>query len=322
MRFAVSTFQRVFDTEPNRDVVALQRLIGGLTRFLVRPKAQALVDRELQRLDNAWRAWQNGAYQSGKYWTRLSRARKKAQVEGVDSEIAAEKERVHLEKDIRSMAKKDLRLWSPTHYPDQSRRGSDQVLHLSCLVLDYDSGVRPSEAEATWEGYFHILHTTWSHTPQHPKFRLILPLATPVPAAHWPQVYAWAQAQTGFAVDGSKKGAGTTFALPAVPDPNCPRLAFSSPGPLLDPVIEGLVDTPAPPAESGVEPHGPNHFRIAIPGHTCVQGSQVAAQPHSAPQVIKTTATAAVVDPKPTPPSKESADTTDDPWDDSEFPWN
>ena len=38
------------------------------------------------------------------------------------------------------------------------------------LVLDYDHGVTPDEASMTWEPWFHLLHSTWSHRDDEPRF--------------------------------------------------------------------------------------------------------------------------------------------------------
>lgn len=273
MRFAVTTFQRVFDTNPNRDVLGLERLIYGLTHFLVKPKATAQVQKELERLERAEKAFRQGSYESGRYWGRLTKAKHGAEAMGTDPREATEKELAHLRKEILGGPKKDLRLWSPTHYPPDSRRGGENVLHISCLVLDYDSGISIEDAAERWHEYFHIVHTTWSHTDDTAKFRLTLPLAQPVRKNDWPAVYAWAEERADFKIDPSNKGAGTTFALPAVADPEAPRRAFSSPGPLLDIRLEGLIDEPAELPEPDVSPDEPNHFRIPIPGHTLVEGS-------------------------------------------------
>lgn len=244
-RFAVATFERVFDVEPTRDVVSLERLVAGLRRFLVKPETRDHPN-----------------------------------------------------------PKQDLRLWSPAHYPAGARRGSENVVHLSCLVLDYDSGVPVEEASATWEEYFHLIHSTWSHRPGHPKFRLVLPLAEPVRPADWPRVYGWAQERTGDRVDPTGKSVGTTFALPAVADAAMPRLALSRPGPLLDARVEGLVDEPAdpPPGPSSEEaqPDAPNHFRIPIPGNETVEGSLG----------------------WPAADDAAAADDGDDPWESASFPWD
>ncbi|MEM8930842.1 MAG: hypothetical protein AAGE94_06695 [Acidobacteriota bacterium] len=273
MRFAIATFQRVFDVAPTRDVIGLERLVAGLTRFVVKPGTATSVERVVGRIESARSAIEAGEHRPGPQWSRLEAARRAAETEGRDPAVAITDAAEQLLKEARAAPKRDLRLWSPALYPPASRRGGEHVEHLSCLVLDYDVGVGVGDASATWEEFFHIVHTTWSHTVTVPKFRLILPLAAPVRPADWRRVYEWAQARTGDAVDPTGKGVGTTFALPAVASADQPRTAFSSPGPLLDARLEGLIDEPAEPPPDGLVPDEPNHFRLPIPGHSTVEGS-------------------------------------------------
>lgn len=309
-RFAVTTFERVFDVEPNRDVVSLERLSGALQRFMVKPETRAKVARAESQIEAAWADFAAGKHRSGKAWTRLSKAARKAEESGDDPQKAAEREREQMLSEARSDPKRDLRLWSPAHYPPMSRRGSENVLHLSCVVLDYDTGLPIADAAAAWQDYFHIVHTTWSHTPEAPKYRLTLPLAEPVPPADWRGVYEWAEeraagtASSGV-VDPTGKSIGTTFALPTVADEAVPRVAFARPGPLLDARLEGLIDEPAEPPENGVEPHGPNHFRIPVPGHRVVEGSQTVDVPRASEGRVEVDASG-----------------SDDLWDDASFPWD
>ena len=273
MHFAVATFQRVFDVTPTRDVISLERLVDGLTRFLVKPETASAAERTAAQIEAARVAWRAGEHRAGPHWARLDKAGRAAEVAGLDPDSAVEAEALHLLEEARAAPKRDLRLWSPALYPEGARRGGEHVVHLSCLVLDYDVGVSVAEASATWEEYFHIVHTTWSHTPAVPKFRLILPLAEPVRPVDWRRVYGWAQERTGDAVDPTGKGVGTTFALPAVAAADRPRIAFSSPGPLFDARLDGLIDQPAEPPPEGIVPDEPNHFRTPIPGHATVTGS-------------------------------------------------
>ena len=304
-RFAVTTFERVFDVEPNRDVVSLERLSDGLQRFMVKPETRAKVARAESQIEAAWSDFTAGKHRSGKAWTRLSKAARKAEQSGDDPREAAEKEREQMHSEARSDPKRDLRLWSPAHYPPNSRRGSENVLHLSCVVLDYDSGLDIGEAAAAWQDYFHIVHTTWSHTPETPKYRLILPLAEPVRPADWRTVYEWAEERAAGTVDPTGKSIGTTFALPTVPDEAVPRVAFARPGPLLDARLEGLIDEAADPPEDGVAPYGPNHFRIPVPGHRVVEGSHTVDVPGASDGSVEA-----------------DASEGDDLWDDAAFPWD
>lgn len=270
--FAIATFDRVFDNTPLRDVITLGELARGLRRFVVKPKTRQTLEKSEQRIEAAWQDYLDGGEAKGAIASALGRAAAEAKAKGEDPQAAAEAHYRHLLADARAAPKRDLRLWSPALYMPDTKRGSENVIHLSCLVLDYDEGSSIATASATWQDYFHLLHTTFSHKSERPKFRLILPLAEPVPAAEWHKVYEWAQQRTNFKVDPTGKSIGSTFALPQVPDKTSPRVAWTRPGPLLDPVLEGLIENSAdpPPALRATEP---NHFRIPISGKEVVEGS-------------------------------------------------
>jgi len=283
--FAIATFERVFDTRPLRDVLTLGELSRGLRRFLVKPKTRQQLERSERRIEAAWEGYRAGEAR-GAIASALLRVAREATAKGKDAHEAAEAHYQHLLTEARSAPKRDLRLWSPALYPADAKRGGDHVIHLSCLVLDYDGGTAPQAASTTWQDYFHLVHSTFSYTPDKLKFRLILPLAEPVAAADWSHVYEWAQERTGHAVDPTGKSIGTTFALPAVPEIGAPRLAYSRPGPLLDARLEGLITKAAAPPPKLVAEE-PNHFRNAIPGNEVVEGSwPVDSQPAAAGESI------------------------------------
>jgi len=90
--------------------------------------------------------------------------------------------------------------WSPTLYrPDPSpedenqdpvTRANDNVIAITCLVLDQD-GIAPHWG--LFEQYEYISHTTYSHTPEAPCWRVIFPLAEPCPADKWEETWRRAQ---------------------------------------------------------------------------------------------------------------------------------
>lgn len=86
-------------------------------------------------------------------------------------------------------AKRRAPCWSPTNYVPWGTRAIANVVEVSCLVLDHDDGLSMDEALAPWAGVELVVHTTWRHSPQHPKFRLVLPLAAPIPGAEWAPLY-------------------------------------------------------------------------------------------------------------------------------------
>jgi len=142
--------------------------------------------------------------------------------------------------------KKDLPAWSPTVYRPDTTRGKANVEALSCLVLDYDGGTTIEEALAAWSWRRGILHTSWSHTEDLHKFRVILPLERPVDAADWEGVYHWAdrytrrllnpedverledypgKAKWESVIDTQCKDAGRIYYLPALREEGAPHYA-------------------------------------------------------------------------------------------------
>ncbi|MDQ6675362.1 MAG: hypothetical protein M3069_32295 [Chloroflexota bacterium] len=70
------------------------------------------------------------------------------------------------------------RCWSPTCYADGAcSRGNAGVLEVSAMVFDCDKV--PPDAERL-AGVYWLGHTTWSHTPQAPRWRVVIPLTAPV----------------------------------------------------------------------------------------------------------------------------------------------
>jgi hypothetical protein len=84
---------------------------------------------------------------------------------------------------------------------DRGRRKADGVAHVFALTLDYDNGVGPAEALDRWAGYERLVYTSWSHRPDRPKCRIVLPLAEPVPGPVWSGVYRAISADEGKAAD-------------------------------------------------------------------------------------------------------------------------
>lgn len=266
----VCTFLRVFDTSPCSEVLTLPELTAALRRFEVKPQTVVKIEREIGRIRQAVERARAGETPRGKYMGKLVKAAEKARASGDDPSAAIAGLAQELEEDQRRSAKRDLRLWSPALYrPGRSKRGSENVTHVSCLVLDYDDGTPIADASVTWSAFFHIVHTTWSHTAEHPKFRVVMPLAFPVPAEDWGKVWSWAEELARFEIDPAMKSPAATYALPAVPHRDWPREAFSRPGAILDPVDEGILERrislalepkrPPPGVPSAIRGEDPDH---------------------------------------------------------------
>ena len=258
LRLALATFDNVFDTSPNRRVVSIDALVEGLSRFELRDDTAAKIARRQAQIERAYRTWKAGGLPSGKEGSALLAAARSAEAAGEDPVAAVEQKHQKLLYEAHHDAKRLIGLWSPACYVDNAKRGSDDVLHLSCLCLDYDKNVTVNEVRAQWDAFFHVVHTTWSHTPEVPRLRCVLPLARPHATQGWENAWSWAAKRAGNKVDPAVRSPGATFALPAVPSADAPRLTWVQPGELLDLVALGFVEEAAPPRP--VAWQTPHHF--------------------------------------------------------------
>ena len=202
LRFPLVTFQRVFDTEPIQEELTLQELTRVLRRFELRTRVQRRIEREVGRIEALAQRFLDGEEVMGRQATKIRRAARSAREEGGEVEAAVAACAGQMKDDVARQSKKELRIWSPALYrPGAPKRGGDHVTHVSCLVLDYDDGSTIQQASEVWSSWYHIVHSTWSHSAALHKFRLILPLARPVPAPHWREVWKWAEEFSGCVID-------------------------------------------------------------------------------------------------------------------------
>lgn len=86
-----------------------------------------------------------------------------------------------------------LPAWSPATFKAGQPRSKSACEAVHLLALDFD-GLARFEIETfistDWLG---CAHTSWNHSTKHHKFRIVFPLAHPVPAPGWPRVFAWAR---------------------------------------------------------------------------------------------------------------------------------
>ncbi len=78
-------------------------------------------------------------------------------------------------------AKIDVPAWGPVRMLPGTTRAAKNVQSVSMLVLDCDQGESIEVLEALGDEYARLGHTSWSHSQQHPKARLISRLLPRVP---------------------------------------------------------------------------------------------------------------------------------------------
>jgi hypothetical protein len=136
------------------------------------------------------------------------------------------------------------RCWSPTTYAaGHTSRGNAGVEAISCLVFDCDR-VPPDPKRL--ESVYWLGHTTWSHKPQSPRWRVIIPLARPVPARQWTDVWQRARAALCPEADPACKDPSRAYWLPSH-DGGVSAKTRRHEAPLLDPsTLPELAVEPRP----------------------------------------------------------------------------
>ena len=114
--------------------------------------------------------------------------------------------------------KRRLPCWSSARFAGEGGTAA-AVTDLSCLVLDVDGGIGIDEALDRCAPFTVALHTSWSHQPEAPRFRLVLPLVHQVPRAGWTAAWSAAVAAFDLPVDRACSNANRRYLLPARPAP-------------------------------------------------------------------------------------------------------
>lgn len=110
-------------------------------------------------------------------------------------------------------------LWAPI-ISHENRKRYEDVQGVSALVLDYDDGTPIEVAQDTWSSFAYILHTSWSHTDEVPRFRVVLPFDPVWPICSvdkYEEVWRWANIKAGRELDGQCKNHNRLWFKPAAP---------------------------------------------------------------------------------------------------------
>lgn len=95
--------------------------------------------------------------------------------------------------------KKQVPLYSPAEYLQDTPRADGNVIALHFVVLDFDhlSPAKDAAVRASLYGYEHVLVTSYSHDETEAAYRVVLPLTRPVPAEDWPAVWTGVTSRIG-----------------------------------------------------------------------------------------------------------------------------
>lgn len=112
---------------------------------------------------------------------------------------------------------KDGMAWSPTAYAEGMTRGNKNVQMITAAVFDVDNGTPTSYFSEKLSGCAHVIHSSYSHTADHPKYRVVLFLSAPVPAELWPTMWERLAAWVGGNIDPQTKDLARVYYLPSHP---------------------------------------------------------------------------------------------------------
>ncbi len=150
---------------------------------------------------------------------------------------------------------KDGPLWSPTEYA-QAHRADRNVHALTALVFDFDHGAPDWQLLAP---YAYVAHTTWRHTAQQPRWRVVLPMTQRIAPAEWALAWEGARQLLAPNADDGVGEPSRMYYLPACPmgstgDVRKHDGAAFDPNDLPEPPAHGEDEEPEPAAGDGERP--------------------------------------------------------------------
>jgi hypothetical protein len=137
---------------------------------------------------------------------------------------------------------KDGALFSPAVFRPAHRLQAN-VTELSLLVLDYDHRASLEIDLAPWRelGCRFAAYTTHSHrqvtksnADAEERFRVVVPLAVPIPVEKFPALWQWAARMSGGKIDAQAQDASRMYYTPAIASSNAPYQFHIEEGNLLD----------------------------------------------------------------------------------------
>ncbi len=129
---------------------------------------------------------------------------------------------------------KDGALFSPAKF--KGTRAKVNVESICMLVLDYDHEANFKRELKVWEkiGCRAFAYTSFNHTEAAHRFRIVIPLAAPIPASKYLSLWLWAEAKSGNKIDRAAKDVSRMFYLPAIATRESPFEFAEVDGELLD----------------------------------------------------------------------------------------
>ena len=121
--------------------------------------------------------------------------------------------------------------FSPAVYPEGVTRANNNAVYVTALVLDVDDGTPYNKLKDKFAPFAHVYYTSYRHTSEHAKYRVVIFLSEPILADEWAEF--WHRANQYFEhMDPATKDSSRLYALPVRPEGGIYE-AMYSPGKLL-----------------------------------------------------------------------------------------
>lgn len=80
-------------------------------------------------------------------------------------------------------------MWSPVTIADGGKRSNAAIVAVNALVVDVDGGTAFEVAKQRVAGRDWVAYSTHSHTPENPRFHLVVRLDEPISGDRWAKEY-------------------------------------------------------------------------------------------------------------------------------------
>lgn len=117
-------------------------------------------------------------------------------------------------------SKESGKLWSATRYIPDTTRLAANVESLSCIVLDFDDGSDPNAVKAALADYEYVMHSTYRHSKEKPRFRVVAPIYSEIPKENWGQF--WTNVKDYLAEKGVNVDTACSDPCRIYYEPSCP----------------------------------------------------------------------------------------------------
>ena len=133
--------------------------------------------------------------------------------------------------------KKDGALWSPALYEKGTTRANDNFLEAQLLGFDVDDGMTYQQAMKALDALDidYVLHSSFSSTPEHHKFRIVVPLIEAVDKDTYKQLWAAFNHILGGSLDKKTKDPARILYTPVCPDDGEPVYWYGEGSDYVDP---------------------------------------------------------------------------------------